>query len=174
MLWLATCFAVSIAFGVAPTVLRSSVSGRLLSQKTLIVANGWREMHPLMTFTAIVELLAQGFELAGVIALLVGTLMTVVRYLGALRRPPDERRRAYRGLRQGLGRAILVGLELLVAADIIRTVAIEPTFQSVGVLGLIVVVRTFLSWSLEVEINGQWPWRRAAARPPDAPLEDEV
>jgi uncharacterized membrane protein len=76
-------------------------------------------------------------------------------------------------LRQGLGRAILVGLELLVAADIIRTIAIEPTFQNVAVLGLVVVVRTFLSWSLAVEINGEWPWQRAATRPAGTP-EDEV
>jgi len=58
-----------------------------------------------------------------------------------------------------VGKSILLGLELLVAADIIRSVAIDPTFASVGVLGLIVAVRTFLSWSLEVEINGKWPWQ---------------
>jgi uncharacterized membrane protein len=68
---------------------------------------------------------------------------------------------AYRGLRLDLGRAILVALELLIVADIIRSVAIDPTFASVGVLGLIVLVRTFLSWSLEVEIDGVWPWDRA-------------
>jgi uncharacterized membrane protein len=65
--------------------------------------------------------------------------------------------------RQSLGRVILLGLELLVAADIIRTVATSPTFTSVGVLGLIVVIRTFLSYSLEVEINGRWPWQRRVA-----------
>ena len=57
----------------------------------------------------------------------------------------------------------MLGLEFLVAADIIRSVAIEPTLQSVGVLGLIVVVRTFLSWSLEIEITGHLPWRRVPA-----------
>ena len=67
-----------------------------------------------------------------------------------------------------------VGLEFLVAADIIRSVAIDPTFQSVGVLGLIVLIRTFLSWSLVVEITGGWPWQRAQARSstnvrPDSP-----
>jgi uncharacterized membrane protein len=127
-----------------------------------------------MHVTDIVELLAQGFDLGGVTALLVGTVVTLAHYLRSLARPAGDRRQAYRGLRQGLGRAILVGLELLVAADIIRTVAIEPTFQSVGVLGLIVLVRTFLSWSLEVEINGQWPWRRAAAPVEGSAVEDEV
>ena len=67
---------------------------------------------------------------------------------------------AYVAYRVALGRAILLGLEFLVAGDIIRTVAIEPTFTSVGVLGLIVLVRTFLSFSLEVELEGRWPWER--------------
>ncbi len=64
----------------------------------------------------------------------------------------------YRSLRRRIGRGILLGLELLVAGDIIRTVAVEPTFASVGVLGLIVLVRTFLSFALEVELTGRWPW----------------
>jgi uncharacterized membrane protein len=68
---------------------------------------------------------------------------------------------AYREYRQHVGRAILLGLEFLVAADIINTVAVDPTFRSVGVLAGIVVIRTFLSVSLEVEIEGRWPWTRA-------------
>jgi uncharacterized membrane protein len=64
--------------------------------------------------------------------------------------------------RQRLGRAILLGLELLVAADIIRTVAVTPTVESVAVLAGIVLVRTFLSFSLEVELTGRWPWNRVA------------
>ena len=70
---------------------------------------------------------------------------------------------AYKDYRQHLGRAILLGLEFLVAADIINTVAVDPTFRSVGVLAGIVVIRTFLSFSLEVEIDGRLPWTRAAA-----------
>jgi hypothetical protein len=61
------------------------------------------------------------------------------------------------------GRSILLGLEFLVAADIIRTVAVQPSLENVAVLGLIVLIRTFLSFSLEVEIDGRWPWRRAVA-----------
>jgi uncharacterized membrane protein len=64
----------------------------------------------------------------------------------------------------------VIGLELLVAADIIRSVAVDPTFVSIGVLGLIVLIRTFLSWSLEVEINGSWPWQRARSAS-DAPAD---
>ena len=66
----------------------------------------------------------------------------------------------YRSYRQLLGRSILLGLELLVAADIIRTVAVTPTFESVGVLAIIVLIRTFLSYSLELEITGRWPWQK--------------
>ena len=66
----------------------------------------------------------------------------------------------YRSYRQLLGRSILLGRELLVAADIIRTVAVTPSFESVGVLAIIVLIRTFLSFSLELEITGRWPWQK--------------
>ena len=72
----------------------------------------------------------------------------------------DLRLIIYREYGQLLGRSILLGLELLVAADIIRTVAVTPTFTSVGVLAVIVVIRTFLSFSLELEITGRWPWQK--------------
>lgn len=74
------------------------------------------------------------------------------------RRHADD---AYRSYRQRIGRAILLGLEVLVAADIIRTVAVSPTFESVGVLAIIVAIRTFLSFTLELELSGRWPWQRA-------------
>jgi uncharacterized membrane protein len=72
---------------------------------------------------------------------------------------------AYRQLRQSIGRGVLLGLELLVAGDIIRTVAIAPTFTSVGLLAMIVVIRTFLSFSLEVELTGRWPWQSTSEIP---------
>jgi uncharacterized membrane protein len=106
-----------------------------------------------------IELIVTAFELAGVAVLVVGSILAFVRFIVYLIRFRDGPA-AYRHLRLYLGRSIVVGLELLIAADIIRSVAIEPTFASVGVLGLIVLVRTFLSWSLEVEINGEWPWQR--------------
>ena len=74
----------------------------------------------------------------------------------------------YRSYRQLLGRSILLGLELLVAADIIRTVAVTPTFESVGVLAIIVLIRTFLSFSLELEITGRWPWQTQREGSPDS------
>jgi uncharacterized membrane protein len=72
-----------------------------------------------------------------------------------------ERDGAYLRFRRGVGRSILLGIEILVAGDIIRTVAIEPTFDSILVLGGIILIRTFLSFSLEVELTGTWPWRRS-------------
>jgi uncharacterized membrane protein len=105
------------------------------------------------------ELIGAVFELAGVVVLVAGAVFAILSYARRL----IERRQAlaaYRALRRDLGRALLVGLEFLVAAGIIRSVAVAPTFQSVGVLGLLILVRTFLSWSLEVEVHGEWPWER--------------
>ena len=109
-----------------------------------------------------VEAVGIAIDLAGVLAIVGGIALALAAFVRELVRSrlfPD----AYRALRNALGRAILLGLELLVAADIIRTVAIEPTLQNVTVLALIVLVRTFLSFSIEVELDGRWPWRRADA-----------
>ncbi|GGT40993.1 hypothetical protein GCM10010254_70960 [Streptomyces chromofuscus] len=73
----------------------------------------------------------------------------------------------YRGYRRRVGRSILLGLEFLVAGDIIRTVAVAPTYESVGVLAVIVGIRTFLSVSLELEITGRWPWQKPVAETED-------
>lgn len=110
-------------------------------------------------FSQIIELVGRGVDAAGVLVIVLGVIVATAVFLRRtqLRSSPDD---AYKNYRQGLGRALLIGLEVLVAADIIRTVAIAPTFQSVGVLGLIVVIRTFLSWSLEVELEGRWPWQQ--------------
>lgn len=99
-------------------------------------------------------------EIIGILIILAGALLATGRFL--LRRGGDGRDRIA-GFRSDLGRGILLGLEFLVAGDIINTVAIEPTLNSVAVLAGIVLIRTFLSWSLEVEIEGRWPWQRAAA-----------
>lgn len=104
------------------------------------------------------DLVGTDIELAGVAALVIGAVLAFILFIGALAHRRDASV-AYRGLRRDLGKAILIGLELLVAADIIRSVAIAPSFSSIGVLGMIVVIRTFLSWSLDVEVNGRWPWQ---------------
>ena len=112
-----------------------------------------------MTFDEAVEAVGRGVEAVGVAAIVVGACIATWLFVANLRR--GERFSAvYRLYRQGLGRALLLGLEFLVAADIIRTVATTPTFRGVGVLAIIVLVRTFLSITLELEINGRWPWQR--------------
>jgi uncharacterized membrane protein len=120
-----------------------------------------------------IELTGTGFEIAGIIVLVIGSMLAFGRYVVTLIRFRDGPR-AFRGLRLYLGRSIILGLELLIAADIIHSVAIEPTFASVGVLGLIVLVRTFLSWSLEVEINGEWPWQRSRFHKSEFPDKNEL
>lgn len=98
-------------------------------------------------------------EIAGVALILGGAAAATVRFV--VRWVAIGLSDAYREYRQHLGRAILLGLEFLVAADIINTVAVDPTLRSVGLLAGIVAIRTFLSFSLEVEIEGRWPWARA-------------
>ena len=113
-----------------------------------------------MSFQESMELVGEAVDVAGVVAIVVGTVVaTLLAGRDLLGRGSGERD-TYESYRQRLGRSILLGLELLVAADIIKTVAITPTFESVGVLALIVLVRTFLSWSLELEISGRWPWQK--------------
>lgn len=106
-------------------------------------------------FAEILHLITRAIEAAGVLVIVVGVALAAVDFL----RQRDQQE-AYHQLRSTLGRAILLGLELLVAADIINTVAIEPTLESLAVLAGIVLIRTFLSLSLEVEIEGRWPWQQ--------------
>ena len=120
-----------------------------------------------------IELIGSAFELVGVIVLVIGSILAFLRYVVDLIRLRDGPL-AFRHLRLYLGRAIVLGLELLIAADIIRSVAINPTFASVGVLALIVLVRTFLSWPLEVEINGEWPWQRSRLHKGEPANKDEL
>jgi uncharacterized membrane protein len=103
---------------------------------------------------------ARGFELVGALILVAGLVWSLVLAVRVWRRT-GEGHAGYRILRQAFGGTILLGLEVLVAADLIRTVAVEPTLTGVAVLGLIVLIRTFLSFSLEIEIEGVPPWKRA-------------
>jgi uncharacterized membrane protein len=119
-----------------------------------------------MRFTDVMEHVAQGFEAIGVAVLVVGLGWSLV-LAGRTWRAVDGRR-GFRALREAFGGVLLLGLEILVAADLIRTVAVSPTLQSVAVLGLIVAIRTFLSFSLQVEIDGTVPWRRALVTGPAA------
>lgn len=101
---------------------------------------------------------AIAIEIAGVAVIVVGVIAATVIFAlhGWRRRGFAE---AYQQYRTHLGQAILLGLEFLVAADIVNTVVVEPSFESLGVLAVVVAIRTFLSFSLEVEIHGRWPWQ---------------
>ncbi|MGU3497593.1 DUF1622 domain-containing protein [Mycobacterium sp. C31M] len=110
-----------------------------------------------MSFYEVIETVGEVIDGIGVAVIAIGALLAAA---ATARRILGKTGDAYRFFRERLGRSILLGLELLVAADIIRTVAVTPTWESVAVLAGIVLIRTFLSWSLELEITGRWPWQQ--------------
>ena len=113
-------------------------------------------------FPSALKLVTRAIEVGGIAVIVLGLMGSTIAVLWQMfrGRPGSD---AFNLYRSNLGRAILLGLEFLVAADIINTVAIEPTLQSLFILGGIVLIRTFLSFSLEVEIEGRWPWERHKA-----------
>jgi uncharacterized membrane protein len=124
---------------------------------------------------AAIEWAALGIEVVGAAVIVAGVLWVAVtrgtlRQLFRLDQPG-----AFENYKHQMGRPLLLGLEFLVAGDVVRTVALEPTLDNVAVLGLLVVIRTFLGWSLTVEIEGRWPWQSRAekggpaATPPSDP-----
>jgi uncharacterized membrane protein len=109
---------------------------------------------------SIIEWAALTIEILGASVIVAGVMRVavtrgVVRYLFQLDKPG-----AYESYKHQMGRSLLLGLEFLVAGDVVRTVALDPTLNNVAVLGLLVLIRTFLGWSLAVEIEGHWPWQR--------------
>jgi uncharacterized membrane protein len=107
----------------------------------------------------VIEWAALGIEIMGATVIVAGIIRVVVtrgtiRYLYQLEKPE-----AYENYKVEMGRSLLLGLEFLVAGDVVRTVALDPTLTNVAVLGLLVLVRTFLSWSLVVEMERRWPWQ---------------
>ena len=110
-----------------------------------------------MSIKEFVEYASIGVEIVGVLLIVGGMLFATYRWAFTVKLEPLRR---YQRYREDLGRAILLGLEVLVAADIVRSVALDPTLAGLAVLAVIVAVRTFLSWSLSVELEGHWPWQR--------------
>lgn len=110
-----------------------------------------------MDFNDVIEKIGMTIDAAGVVVIVTGAAIAFV--FAAVRRSRRDSD-VYRRFRQQLGQTILLGLELLVAADIVRTVAASPSLTSVAILAAIVLIRTFLSFSLEVEITGRWPWQK--------------
>ena len=112
-------------------------------------------------FGEVIENVGKALDAFGVAVIVLGIALASVGFAQRAKDPG-----AYRAYRQSVGRAILLGLEILVAADIIRTVAVAPSFRSVGVLAVIVAIRTFLSFTLELELSGRWPWQNRAESAP--------
>ena len=110
-----------------------------------------------MVFNDVIEKIGMTIDAAGVVVIVTGAAIAFVVTAVRLSRRESN---VYQRFRQQLGRAILLGLELLVAADIIRTVAASPSLTSVAILAAIVLIRTFLSFSLELETTGRWPWQK--------------
>jgi uncharacterized membrane protein len=106
----------------------------------------------------VLEPLASLLEIFGVAVIVIGVIVATISYVRDVVGRKDEL--AYARYRANLGRGILLGLEILIGADIIATIVAPLTWESVGILGLIVLIRTFLSFSLEAEIDGEWPWKR--------------
>lgn len=115
-----------------------------------------------MSFFEVIETVGKTIDAVGVAVIALGALISAAGAIPRLRRKTGD---VYRVFRQQLGRSILLGLEFLVAADIIRTVAVTPDARSVAVLGGIVLIRTFLSFSLELEVTGYWPWQKNRQQP---------
>src|SRR3954451_9692472 len=120
-----------------------------------------------MSFEELFADVARAIEGVGVVIMTAGLIYVLVRYASAA---VSDRTRdgSYERLRVSIGRVILLGLEILIVGDIVRTIIVEASVQSVLVLGLIVVIRTVLSFALEVEISGTWPWQQGRTEQSDA------
>ncbi len=118
-------------------------------------------MHPVQDMPGLEIVISEWIRLVGLALDIFGVGVIVIGILWAtgllFRRGGEDRQHQYK---VRIGRSLLLGLEVLVAADIVKTIAIEPTFVSLGVLGGLVVVRTFLGWTLVLEIEGRWPWQQ--------------
>lgn len=113
-------------------------------------------------FTLAMSWITVILEIMGVGAMFIGVVMATLHFLPKKGRTEDERFEHYR---RKMGRAILLGLEFLVAADIVNTVTAHLTFQQLGLLAILILIRTFLSFTIELEVDGRWPWqsRKAAS-----------
>ncbi len=120
-------------------------------------------------FRELMDVVGIALDAIGVVVVVVGALVASARFAF---RAPGMAAGSYKLYRQDLGRAILLSLEFLVAGDIIRTIVVDPTLDNVMVLGLIVLIRTFLSMALQLELEGRWPWQRVMTATPDGKLAE--
>lgn len=112
-----------------------------------------------MDFKEIISSAGYAVEAAGVFVIIIGSIFATSRFLFDFRKYPEGM--AYRKYRRQLGRAIILGLEFLIAGDIIRTVIVADTLSNIAILGIIILIRTFLSITLYLEVEGRWPWQQA-------------
>jgi uncharacterized membrane protein len=112
-----------------------------------------------MDFMEIISIAGYGIEAIGVLVIIVGSAISSFRFLSEFWKQPEGV--AYRVYRRQLGRSIILGLEFLIAGDIIRTVVVADTLTNIAILGLIILIRTFLSVTLHLEVEGRWPWQQA-------------
>lgn len=111
-----------------------------------------------MDFSQLISTIGYSIEAFGVLVILLGSIASTYTYLKTFR--VLEEGEAYRGYKRQLGRSIMLGLEFLIAGDIIRTVVVENTLQNVSILALIILMRTFLNITLFLEVEGRWPWQK--------------
>lgn len=114
-----------------------------------------------MEYKEIIELVGRFIEITGVIVIVLGAGLATLRFIAKWFKNKSLLYE-YKEYRQNLGRSILLGLEFLVAGDIIRSIAVPPTLVSIAVLAVIVLIRSFLAIELEMEIEGRWPWQKKA------------
>ena len=123
-------------------------------------------------YREVMDGIGRAVDAVGVLVIVAGAILATGRFLVKRHGLASK---SYRLYRQDLGRAILLGLEFLIAGDIIRTVVVAPTLENIVILGLIVLIRTFLSMALQLEVEGRWPWQRAeetgSTRSPDDPAD---
>jgi uncharacterized membrane protein len=120
-------------------------------------------LEPPPHFSTAAHIVAKTIEIVGIFIIVTGAILATAIFIREWTQGQDFPK-TYRRYRERLGQAILLGLEFLVAADIIGTVAVDPTFRNVGILGAVIAIRTFLSFALEVEIQGRWPWQAERGR----------
>ncbi|MBU4174115.1 MAG: DUF1622 domain-containing protein [Actinobacteria bacterium] len=114
-----------------------------------------------MDFKEVVEVVSNVIDGAGVLVIIVGIAAATVSFIKRWwKRDGSKAHQSYKVFRASIGRSILLGLELLIAGDIIRTVAIDLNYQNLGTLAILVLIRSFLSINLEMEIEGRWPWKQ--------------
>ncbi|MGB5538788.1 MAG: DUF1622 domain-containing protein [Gammaproteobacteria bacterium] len=117
-----------------------------------------------MQFSDLISFAGYAVEAVGVLVIILGSCVSTATFLRTFRRL--EEGVAYRSYRRQLGRSIILGLEFLIAGDIIRTVVVADTLENIAILGLIILIRSFLSVTLHLEVEGRWPWQSEKSNPP--------